>query len=77
MAVDKALQEEFEQIVKKHTSIETLTTRNSDSLDFHDLSVSTIIAIMEDAYQAGYDRSRNDEFNWGYASEVSDSLHLI
>ena len=33
--------------------IETLTTRNRDSLDFHDLSVTQIKRMLEAAYKAG------------------------
>lgn len=33
--------------------IETLETRNSDSLDFHDLAVWTVRAALDAAYAAG------------------------
>lgn len=33
--------------------IETLTTQNSDSLDFHDLAVWQIREMLETAYTAG------------------------
>ena len=34
-------------------NIETLETRNSGSLDFHDVAVWAIRAALEDAYEAG------------------------
>jgi len=43
----------FEQIAKEHLQVETLETRNSDSLDFYDVSVWGIAAALEAAYQAG------------------------
>jgi hypothetical protein len=36
-----------------HLDIETLETRKSDALDFHDLAVWTIRAALEAAYKAG------------------------
>ena len=42
------------EIATKHFhSIETLETRSSDRLDFHDVAVWTIRAALEDAYEAG------------------------
>ncbi len=35
--------------------IETLETRNSDSLDFHDVSTWSISAMLDAAYKAGQD----------------------
>ncbi|WP_299074759.1 hypothetical protein [uncultured Paraglaciecola sp.] len=43
----------LEQIAKEHLFVETLETQNSDSLDFHDLSVESIKAALEAAYKAG------------------------
>ena len=43
------------EIAKTHLSIETLETRNSDALDFHDVSVWGVEAALEAAYQAGLD----------------------
>ena len=40
-------------IAKSHLHLETLETRNSDSLDFHDMSVWSIKAALEAAYEAG------------------------
>jgi len=46
-------QEAIEAIAKKHLHIKTLETRNSDSLDFHDLGVWSIKAALLAAYEAG------------------------
>ena len=43
----------LEEIAKKHLNLETLETRNSDSLDFHDVSVWGIKAALQEAYEAG------------------------
>jgi len=43
----------FTEIAKEHLNLETLETRNSDSLDFYDVSVWGIAAALEAAYQAG------------------------
>ena len=41
------------RIALDHLFIETLATRNSDSLDFHDVSVWGVKSALEAAYQAG------------------------
>ena len=41
------------EIAKKHLNLETLETRNSDSLDFHDVAVWAIKDALQDAYEAG------------------------
>ena len=46
---DKTLAE----IAAKHLHLETLETRKSDSLDFHDMAVWSIKAALESAYEAG------------------------
>ena len=46
---DKTLAE----IAAKHLHLETLETRKSDSLDFHDMAVWSIKAALEAAYEAG------------------------
>lgn len=40
-------------IAKKHLGLGTIETQNSDSLDFHDLSVWQIKAALTAAYAAG------------------------
>ncbi len=43
----------FALIAQKHLFIETLETRNSDSLDFHDVSVWGVRSALEAAFKAG------------------------
>lgn len=40
-------------LAKEHLDVETLETRNSDRLDFHDVAVWNIKAALEAAYRAG------------------------
>ena len=40
-------------IATRHFFVETLDTRNSDRLDFHDVAVWAIRAALEAAYEAG------------------------
>jgi hypothetical protein len=41
------------EIATRHFFVETLETRNSDQLDFHDVAVWAMRAALEDAYEAG------------------------
>ncbi len=41
------------EIAARHFHLETLETRNSDSLDFHDVAVWSIRAALEAAFAAG------------------------
>ena len=43
----------FTQIASQHLGIETLETRRSDSLDFHDLAVWTLREALQAACLAG------------------------
>jgi hypothetical protein len=59
----KPIDDLFTAIAREHLFIETLETRNRDSLDFHDVSVSTLKDALQAAYRAGLDAgagSRND-----------------
>lgn len=53
----KASQQQIDQllteIAKKHLSLETLETRKSDSLDFHDVAVWSLKKALQEAYEAG------------------------
>ena len=53
----KATQQKIDQllteIAKKHLNLETLETRSSDSLDFHDVAVWAIKDALQEAYEAG------------------------
>jgi len=41
------------QIARQHLDIETLETRRSDSLDFHDVAVWQVREALQAAYLAG------------------------
>ncbi|MBP9904518.1 MAG: hypothetical protein KBF66_03095 [Rhodoferax sp.] len=43
----------FALIAKEHLLIETLETRNSDRLDFHDVSVWGVRSALKAAFKAG------------------------
>ena len=43
----------FALIAQENLFIETLETRNSDSLDFHDVSVWGVHSALEAAFKAG------------------------
>jgi len=45
------------KIAKEHLRLETLETRKSDSLDFHDISVWSIKSALEAAYKAGVNKT--------------------
>jgi hypothetical protein len=51
-------EQEIEEIAKRVLKIETLGTRNSDALDFHELAVWTIQAALDAAYEAGRQSAR-------------------
>ncbi len=40
-------------IAQKHLGIDTLKTRHSDRLDFHDVSVWSLRDALEEAFKAG------------------------
>jgi hypothetical protein len=41
------------QIAQTHLGVQTLETRNSDSLDFHDVAVWSLREALAAAYKAG------------------------
>jgi hypothetical protein len=47
------MKKEIEKIAKNELHVETLETRNSDSLDFYDCSIWSIKEALEKAYKAG------------------------
>jgi hypothetical protein len=49
----------LERIAHEILDLDTLATRNSDCLDFHDVAVWNIKAALEAAYAAGEAASRN------------------
>ena len=46
-------------IAQKYLGIETLETRRSDSLDFHDVAVWCLREALEAAFNAGLEQGRN------------------
>lgn len=46
-------QKTLEQIAQRHLNVETLATRHSDGLDFHDVAVWSIEAALKAAFEAG------------------------
>jgi len=52
---------DMEKLAKKHiVGLETLETRNSDSLDFHDIAVWCLVDLIEAAYEAGKKAGQNN-----------------
>ena len=50
---EKQLRTILEKIAAKHLDIETLETKKSDSLDFHEVSVWSLEDALKAAYDAG------------------------
>lgn len=51
---------DFTEIANRYLGIETLETRNSDRLDFHDVAVWSIKEALEAAYRAGLEARPGD-----------------
>lgn len=49
----KPMKKELEHIAQTVLGLDTLTTRNSDELDFNELSVWQVKNALEAAYKAG------------------------
>ena len=49
----------FALIAKKHLHIETLETRHSDRLDFHDVAVWSVRDALAAAFKAGVEVGKN------------------
>ena len=65
----------FEQIAKKHCRVETLETRNRDSLDFHDVSVWGLKSALQAAFDAGRMHQRSQKLeNEAQKPSVMDRL---
>lgn len=56
MKTNKAI---LAKIAKEHLSIDTLDSRKSDRLDFHDLAVWSIEQALDAAFQAGFDTAED------------------
>ena len=46
------------QIAQQHLGIETLETRKSDRLDFHEVAVWNLKVALEAAYRAGLEAAK-------------------
>ena len=57
---DITLDQQLQQIALNHLFIETLETRNSDRLDFHEVSVWAVKSALMAAYQAGLQAAKRD-----------------
>jgi hypothetical protein len=61
MQTDKAT---LADIAKKHLSLDTLDSRKSDRLDFHDLAVWSIEQALAAAFQAGLEAAEDRRRAW-------------
>ena len=50
---NQARDQQLQTIATDHLFIETLETRNSDRLDFHDVSVWAVKAALQAAFETG------------------------
>jgi hypothetical protein len=46
-------QKTLEEIARRRLGMDSLETRKSDRLDFHEVAVWNIVAALQDAYEAG------------------------
>ena len=53
--------EKLEKLVKKYTYAETIETRNSDRLDFYDMHIGNIVAMVEAAYKMGINDAKDKD----------------
>jgi hypothetical protein len=51
--MNRVLHKKLAHIAREYLHIETLEIRGSDSLDFHDVSVWSVKAALQAAYQLG------------------------
>lgn len=58
--MSKQAEKTIERIARDILRIETLETRKSDSLDFHDVAVWSIKDALEAAYRAGQEAARRN-----------------
>ena len=54
------MQDTINAIAAKVLKIETLETRNIDSLDFHDLAIWQVKQGLQEAYNAGREQGHQD-----------------
>lgn len=56
--MDKNIEKKLEKIAKEELFIETLETRNSDELDFHEVSIWGVKKALELAFELGKKASK-------------------
>jgi hypothetical protein len=59
----KTLDQLFQQIALDHLFVDTLETRNSDRLDFHEVSVWGIKTALQAAFDAGKQAASTNQPN--------------
>lgn len=59
----KTLDQLFQRIALDHLFVDTLETRNSDRLDFHDVSVWGIKTALQAAFDAGRQAASTNQPN--------------
>ncbi len=59
----KTLDQLFQQIALDHLFVDTLDTRNSDRLDFHEVSVWGIKTALQAAFDAGKQAASTNQPN--------------
>jgi hypothetical protein len=59
----KTLDQLFQRIALDHLFVETLETRNSDRLDFHEVSVWGIKTALQAAFDAGRQAASTNQPN--------------
>jgi len=57
---EKDIDRQLQQIALDHLFIDTLETRNSDRLDFHEVSVWAVKSALMAAYEAGRQAAKPD-----------------
>jgi hypothetical protein len=57
---EKDIDRQLQQIALDHLFIDTLETRNSDRLDFHEVSVWGVKSALMAAYEAGRQAAKQD-----------------
>lgn len=56
----ETINKEINKLVVKYTDVETLETRNSDSLDFNELSVWELKKLLEETLKKGYELGKEN-----------------
>jgi hypothetical protein len=52
------ISQKLEAIARRHLHLVTLETRNSDALDFHDVSVWGVRSALAEAYKTGFEAGK-------------------